>query len=152
MDDTFRIFVHRLKDGHQEKIQESLAPDFLAISEAELAFKTPITIKGSAAVADGMLVLLLDVETEATMPCAICNEDVQVKICLHNFCHTESLENIKGAIFDYRAILREGILLELPYTTECNNGNCPERSVVAKYLSNSSYATNCPMEAQADFD
>jgi hypothetical protein len=28
MDDTFKIFVYRLKDGKSEKIEESLSPDF----------------------------------------------------------------------------------------------------------------------------
>lgn len=135
MDDTFRIFVHRLKDGHQEHIKENLEPEFLDIHEAALSFKTPVFLKGSAEVADEMLVLMLTVETEATMPCAICNKDVQVKISIPHFCYTERLSNIKGSVFDFREVLREEILLHLPFTVECNLGNCPERGALAKYFS-----------------
>jgi uncharacterized metal-binding protein YceD (DUF177 family) len=140
VDDTFKIFVHRLKDGHQEKIVESLSADFLDIHEAGVAFKSPVNLKGSAAVTDDMLVLLLTVETEATLPCAICNQDVQVKISIPDLCHTERLADIKGGVFDYREVLREGILLELPYTAECNDGDCPERADLAKYFTNNSHS------------
>ena len=33
MDDTFKIFVRRLKDGHEEVIQEVLSSDFIDIHE-----------------------------------------------------------------------------------------------------------------------
>jgi len=134
MDDTFKIFVKRLREGHEEKIHESLAPDFLDIHEAELVFKAPVLIHGSATVADQSLVLLLSVETEAIMPCAVCNREVIVKISIPHLCHTEDLSEIKGGIFDYKETLREQILLELPYRAECNGGDCPERASLAKYF------------------
>src|SRR2546430_7224066 len=98
MDDTFKIYVHRLKDGHLEHLAESLSPEFLDIHEAELAFHVPVLVEGTATVTDEMLVLQLHVETEATMPCSICNTTVQVKILMTNFCHIEPLAQIKGAI------------------------------------------------------
>lgn len=134
MDDTFKIFIKRLKDGHEEKIHENLAPDFLDIHEAELGFHAPVSVEGTASVANEALVLMLSVSTEAIMPCAICNGDVQVKISIPHFCYTESVSAIKGAVFDYREPLREQILLELPYRVECNGGDCPERASVAKYF------------------
>jgi uncharacterized metal-binding protein YceD (DUF177 family) len=134
MDDTFKIFLKRLRDGHEEKIHEQLAPDFLDIHEAELSFRTPVSIEGSACVADEVLVLTLSIKTEATMPCAICNCDVQVQISIPHFCYTESLSEIKRGVFDYRQALREQILVELPYRAECNEGDCPERASLAKYF------------------
>lgn len=134
MDDTFKIFVHRLRDGREERIEETLSPDFLDIDEADLVFKEPVNIEGTAAVTDDILVLILSIDTIAALPCAICNTDVKVKISIPHFCYTEKLSDIKGAVFDYQEALREGILLELPYTTECNGGDCPERADLAKYL------------------
>jgi uncharacterized metal-binding protein YceD (DUF177 family) len=134
MDDTFKIFVHRLRDGHQEKIEEILSPEFLDIHEKDLAFNAPVTIEGNATLANDVLVLILAIEAEATMPCAVCNRPCQVKISISNFCHTVNLDCIKSHIFDYKEILREGILLELPYKTECNGGDCPERIGLAKYF------------------
>ena len=68
------------------------------------------------------------------MPCALCNRDAQVKILIPDFCHTEALSEIKNGVFDYQETLREEILLAVPYTAECNNGDCPERAGMAKYL------------------
>ena len=134
MDDTFKIFVKRLRDGHDEAIQEVLDPDFIDIHEADLLFKAPVVLQGNASVADEALVLILSVETEAIMPCAICNRPVPIKISIPHCCHTENLSELKGGIFDYKEVLREQILLEIPYKAECNGGDCPERASLAKYL------------------
>lgn len=135
MDDTFKIFVYRLRDGQQEKITERLSPDFLEVSESSLSFISPVEIKGTATLADDVLVLELAVETEAVMPCAVCNQNTSVKISIPHFCYTESLSDIKGSVFNYKNALREGILLEVPFTAECNGGDCPERADLAQYLS-----------------
>lgn len=134
MEETFKIYVRRLRDGQTEKIAENPPPDFIGINEKELAFKVPVVIQGEASVADDALVLRLHIETEATMPCAICNREVQVKISIRDLCHTEEIAGIKGAVFDYQEVVREAILLELPFTAECNRGDCPERATMAKYF------------------
>lgn len=134
MDDTFKIFVHRLKDGQKEKIDEKLPPDFLDVDGEGLRFPDPISVKGAAEEADGTLILQLEIATEVIVPCAICNEDVVIKIRIPNFYHTEDLADIKGAVFNYREILREAILLEVPFIAECHEGDCPERGSMAKYF------------------
>jgi uncharacterized metal-binding protein YceD (DUF177 family) len=68
------------------------------------------------------------------MPCLICNQDVQVKISIPNLYYTEEVAHIKGSVFDYQEVIREAILLEIPYTVECNNGDCPERAAMAEYF------------------
>lgn len=135
MDDTFKIFVHRLKDGHQENIEEVLSPEFLEIDEPGLAFKIPVQIKGSAATVEETLVLRLFITTEAEIPCAICSSPVPYKLSVPDFCCTESLDNIKNGYFNFKEVLREAILLEVPYAVECKGGNCPERAFLAKYFS-----------------
>ena len=135
MDDTFKIYILRLRDGQSEQIQESLPPDFLVLKEPDVAFNRPVEIRGEANLVDEMFVLTLDVETEATLPCSICNQDVQVKISIKDFCFTEPVNSIKSGIFNYQEILREALLLELPHTAECRGGDCPERETLAKYFS-----------------
>lgn len=136
MDDTFKIYVHRLREGTREKIAEGLDPSFLDIHEADLAFEAPVVIDGTAEVADGTLVLSLSVQTEAQMDCAICSKRCRIDIAIPHFYFTIPLDEIKGAVFDFREMLREAILLELPYRVECDGG-CPERANVAQYLKNS---------------
>lgn len=133
MEETFKIFVHRITEGREEKIQEILSPDFLDVHEKDLDFQAPIKVTGVASVVEEVLVLNLTIETEAIMPCSICNHEVHLKILVPSFYHTEELSNIKGGVFDYQSLLREEILLQIPYTAECNEGDCPERAILAQY-------------------
>lgn len=134
MDDRFNIYIDRLKEGEDKVLNESFFPGFIDIQEAELEFNKPILVKGKAYLTNESLVLNLMIEAEATMPCAICNEDVRVPIVIKDFSHIEEFKNIRGGIFNFKDILREAILLEVPLIAECTNGNCPEREFVAKYL------------------
>ncbi len=137
MSDAFKIFVSRLRDGQKEIIDESFSPTFLEVHEEELAFSVPVEVHGEAELAQDTLVLRLDIVTEATMPCAICNQDVQVKLEIADGCYTVPVAEIKGDVFNLKGILREAILLELPSRAECCQGNCPEREVLSKYFSRS---------------
>lgn len=133
MDDVFNIYIDRLKDGLEQKIDVTAPPDFMNVHESELAFQDPIVIKGKVFLSQSTLVLQLNVSTLATMPCSICNDSTKVKINLPNLTFSEDVENIKSAIFSFKDYIRESILLEVPYTAECND-SCPERANLAKYL------------------
>lgn len=135
MDESFKIYADRLKDGHRETIVEQLPPDFLDVQETGLAFPAPIKIEGEAYLADSSLIIHLEITTEAIMPCAICNQATLVKIHISNFYHAQETSEIKGGVFDLKETLRETILLELPTVVECQNGNCPERKEMMKYCS-----------------
>ncbi|MFZ0566060.1 MAG: hypothetical protein WAM28_07740 [Chlamydiales bacterium] len=146
MSDILDIYVHHLSEGHQEKIEKMLPPDYLGIHEAEAAIRAPVTVIGEMELTDGILILKLAVQTEAIMPCIICNREVQVSISVPTFCHTEEIRNIKKGIFNYKEILREEILLALPSTAECNEGQCPGRAAIAKYFSNNQKKDSHPFE------
>jgi uncharacterized metal-binding protein YceD (DUF177 family) len=132
-DNLFCIYVERLRRGEIEKIDETFAPDFLEISEKELSFTYPVRVSGQVYIAEEMLILHFDIQTVATMPCAICNEPANVSIDVKGFYHAVPLDEIKGAIYDFREILRETILLELPILTECQ-GKCPQRTTLQNYF------------------
>lgn len=133
-DDRFRIFVEQLRNGHTEKINETFNPDFLEINERDLAFTRPVTVQGQVYLAEEMLVLHFDIQTVATLPCAICNGPADFEIAIKGFYHAIPLEEIKGAIYDFREILRETILLEVPILIECRQGKCPQRESLQKYF------------------
>lgn len=133
MDDTFKIFIDQLREGHAQKINESVSPDFLQIHEKDLRFKKNIEITGETYLATDHLVIHLDVQTEAELPCAICNEWAPIKMHLSNLYFSIPLKEVKGAIYDFKSILREEILLEVPQFAECEGG-CPVRENIKKYL------------------
>lgn len=141
----FKIFVDQLKKGHVEKIDESFDPDFMLVQEKDLAFEDPIKVKGEAYTAEGELILHLDLATEATLPCSICNGPAKVPIHVKNFYHNEPLAEIKSGVFSMRDVIRDAILLDTPPFAECHEGHCPERKDIEKYLKK-------PKSPQADSD
>ncbi len=131
---NFVIYIDRLKDGQTYAIDEESPSDFLDISENELSFPSPVMIRGKAYLADDHLVLQLDIRTQFSMPCSICNGTTTLPIEIKNFYHIEPVEEITSHIFDYTELLREDILLQIPTFVECHNGHCPERKDVNTYL------------------
>lgn len=133
MDDTFKIYVEQLRDGHVEKLEESFAPDFLDIHEKELAFKGPVSFHGEAYLANDDLVLHFNASCRYQLPCVICNQPVEQALKVEDYYHSVLLAEVKSGIFNFRDVLREVILLEVPQFAECAGG-CPERKEIAKYL------------------
>lgn len=132
--DPFKIFVDRLREGSTYSIQEEIPPDFMDIHEKELNFYKPIKVSGEASLVDQDLVIRLEAEATAVLLCSICGKPVEKIVKLAPFYHYVPIHEVKGAIFLFDQILREAILLETPQFAECNEGKCPQRTEVARYL------------------
>lgn len=130
----FNIYIERLRDGKVEKFEVTIPPDFLEIHERELSFHHPVLIKGSAYLADSALILQWECETLATLLCSICNENVTSPLRIMSAIYSEELANISSGVFNFKGLLRDSLLLELPLRTECNDGSCSERESLKKYL------------------
>lgn len=148
---TFKILIDRLKGGATEKIEEALAPGFLGADEAELKFRSKVHVKGEIYLTDAHLIVHLKASTKVTMPCAICNKMIETPLNVENFYHTEPIEEIRGAIFDYSEALREALLIELPRTIECN-GSCSAREGLAPYMRSEKRAEQTTYLPFADMD
>lgn len=134
-DDRFKIYVHRLKEGESEVIEEIFDPSFLQVDEKELRFEAPVKVTGQASVSNNNFFLTLAVETQALLPCVICNEPTKVKLVAKQLSHNQMMDELKSGLFHMGEMIREGLLLELPLTTECGEGSCPEREHLSKYFS-----------------
>jgi uncharacterized metal-binding protein YceD (DUF177 family) len=134
MQELFKIWVDRLREGSVQKISGSFSPSFLEIDEKDLQFKVPVEVSGKAYLAETHLVIQLNAKTEASVPCSICNEMMDVELKVENFYEAQAIEEIPGAVFDFSAPLRAALLLKLPQYFECREGNCPERTTLAPYL------------------
>ncbi len=133
MEDEYKIYVDQLRNGREQIIQERLEPDFLDIQEEGLLFNQPVELTGKVYLAESELLLRWNVKTIALISCRICNRKVPVEIHLSNVYHSIPLSDIPGGIFNYKELLRETILLEVPTHVECE-GSCPQRKEYAKYL------------------
>ena len=132
--ENLKIYIDRLKGGQTLKIDETLSSNFLDIHEQDLLFEGPVRLKGEAYLANEHLIIHLNIETTATLPCSVCNDPVHIPIVIKNIYLTESLSKIKGATFDMTDEVRESILLQTPLFTECHQGKCPEREKLKKFL------------------
>lgn len=127
------IYVDRLKDGQEEMFAGELSPNFLG---DDPEFQEKITISGKAYVTGEHLILRLQAQTSAQVPCSICNELVTVPLHIENFYHAEPLADI-SSVFDFTPLVREDLLLQLPQFAECG-GRCPERENLKQILNRSS--------------
>lgn len=134
MDTTFKIFVDQLRNGSTFTIQEDVPADFLDVQEKDLSFKENVKINGEAFVAGDELVIHCTIDTVATIPCSICNQPVHYNVKANECYFAEPLTNIKSAVFDFKEVIREAVLIETPMFAECNNGNCREREFVKQYM------------------
>ena len=132
--DSLKVYIDRLKHGQTLKIEETFPPDFLEIDDDDLVFKDPVHLHGEAYLSNDHLIIHLNIATTAFFPCSICNAPVQIPISLKNVYLTQPLAEIKGAIYDITNEVRESILLQAPLFAECNQGSCPERDNLKKFL------------------
>ncbi len=152
MTDAFKVYIDRLKSGEVQKIEGSFVPSFLELDEDELHFKAPIELRGEAYIAEDHLVIHLHAKTFIEMPCAVCNEMIQVPLTSGNFYHTEPLADIPSALYDFGLAVREALLIELPRTAECNGGKCPARETIAPYMRSEKKGDTTTHFPFADFD
>lgn len=157
MDECFKIHVEQLRDGRSKDISGSYSPEFLDIHEKSLAFLDPVEIHGEVYLVEEMLMMHVDISTLATIPCSICNNPVKVKTAIQGYYHGVPLSEIRGGIYYFHEILRETILLEIPILAECNDGKCPARKEIKKYLkqetsSKSNYGEETGYRPFADLD
>ncbi len=133
--ESLKIYIDRLKDNQTQKIHDTFSPEFLEIEEEDLVFDDPVQLNGEVYIANEHLILHLNIETYAYLPCSICNEAVHTPVVIKNLYLTRPLSEINGAIFDLGDEIRESILLQTPLFIECNQGHCPERENIKKFLS-----------------
>lgn len=143
---AFKILIDRLKGGQVQKIDLHADPEFLGPDEPELKFQTEVEAKGEAYLTDEFLIVHLKASTAVLMPCSVCNEMIKIPLKVDNLTHTEPIEEIRGAIFDFSEALREALLIELPRTVECNGGKCKGRDLMTPFLKSQKERTHLPFK------
>lgn len=134
MSEPFKIYIDRLRGGNAETIDTLLDPSFLDVHEKDLSFSSPVQLKADTYLTDEHLIIHLKASTKAIRPCAICNQPTPTDLVVEDFYHTELIQDIPSAIFDFREVLREALLIELPLIVECNGGKCPERETLRPFM------------------
>ncbi len=129
------VYIDRLRNGHEVLLEEKEAPTFLDIdNDPEIRPSGDVSFSGKAYLAGDWLVIQGSISTQLTMVCAMCNDPFQFPIHIDEWIHEEAIENIKGGIFSYADLVREAILLEVPYIGMCGGTECLRIDEVKKYL------------------
>lgn len=128
-----KIYTEQMKEGKTESFSGKVATAAFLAKEPELTFADELNLSGEAYLAGDHLIIKLQADVSAWIPCAICNEPTETLLTLKDFYHAEPLENISSGIFDFSSVLRDDLLLAIPQFTECQ-GNCPARESIKKYL------------------
>lgn len=134
MKDTLKIFVERIRDGEPEEIQEELLPLFMDIHEEEMRFEHKVALEGTAYVTDDWLILRMHIQTKVQLTCSVCNNKFEFEINIQDFMHEEPLENIRDKVFDILPVVREHLLLAVPFYPQCGITTCLHRKEIEPYL------------------
>lgn len=133
MTDTFKIFLDRLIDGSEQDLDDTISNDQLFVNEDELKFDNTTTVKGKAYLAADHLIIDIYAEVGVKMPCSVCNEFIPFNLKMERQKLTIPTEEIKNKVYNYKDLIKESILLQIPQTIECE-GRCPERPSIEPYL------------------
>ena len=134
MKKVLKIHLERLQEGKKEQFEESISPDVLQLSDDILTFTEPVSISGCAYASEDFLILQFNVHASVTLACSLCNEMMKLPINLHDVIEEISLDEIEGSVYDLAPLIREAILLEIPFYVQCGGDMCKNRKSVEKYL------------------
>lgn len=129
------IYLERLAHEHVEKISEALPPELFQLSESdELQAHDTVAVTAEAYVSDGFLIITYSVSTAFTTRCGFCNESFSLPVQLSHCTVEIPLDEIKHGYFDFSELLRQELLLQVPYYPLCGGEQCNNRAEVEKYL------------------
>lgn len=136
LDQNFIINTDRLRKSKELKVKVNFkaSSDFLRLEESDVDFGETVEVQGEVYIVDDQLIIHFDVLATVVSACRVCNGNAEAEIRIKSLYHAEDLSEIRGPYFDFGAVLREEILLELPRFVECNQGSCPERELIKPYL------------------
>lgn len=147
MKQTLKIYVERLRGGSTEQISEVLDPAFMDIAEKELVFSQKIEVEGDAYLAEDWLIVTLSITAFADLHCAFCNDSFCLPISIKSLIHEEALDTIRDASFDLLPLIRESILLEIPFYPQCGITKCNRRQEIEGYLKDDTKIPQKPHDA-----
>lgn len=129
------IPVDRCLAGDQLLIDEEVDPSFLELSEKdEIATDTPVRICGKVYHAQEWLIVNASITAQLRLPCSTCNEPFHIHIDLPSFSHQEPVDSIQGGFWDMGAVVREAILLEVPFFARCGGSTCTHMEEIQRYF------------------
>ena len=128
------FFLDQLQGGGEIAIDLELDPSFLELQETDEAKAcSSIVVEGPACLVDGFICLSVEATGSFRMACALCNEPFEYKVKVP-IRHQEPTDTMKQGKWNFTEVVREAILLELPFFPQCGGKECLHREEIQKYL------------------
>jgi uncharacterized metal-binding protein YceD (DUF177 family) len=128
------IPIERLRVSGVEFIRDELDPAGLDISDEELVCKGPISIEAEISLVDIWVLVKLSLKATLIIPCAFCNETFVFPIKIEHFQHEEPLEYLSKDVYDLIPLIREVIILEVPFYPQCGGKTCRNRKALEPFM------------------
>lgn len=128
------VYIERLREGKVEWIEEKIDASLLSIEEEGLVCKEPVEVTVEVYFVDTWLIGKISLSAQMTLSCSFCNEPFVLPITIKDEPFEESLEEIRDGVFDLLPLVREALLLEMPFYPQCGQTVCLNRNEVEKYL------------------
>jgi len=133
MKEKLKLYIERIRED-SELIEEELDPSFIDIQEQDIRFEKPISVTGEAYVTDDWLIIRISIKTEGKLVCALCNEPFIFPIDIQDMVENEPLDQVTDGVYDLLPLIRDSILLSMPFYPQCGITECNNRTAIEPYL------------------
>ena len=134
------IYVERLRDGRVLQIDEKIDPKILDITDSDVCFSEPITITGKVYIVEDFLLVQLTICANMQLTCSVCNDLFCYPITISGTTIEMALDEITDAVFDLFPVVRESVLLEIPFYPQCVGASCKNRHTLDCYFTHESFS------------
>ena len=130
------LTLDHLQQDEELPISWTLDPSFLDLAPNDEVQPTrSVVVKGTYSSVGEYVMFEVSMQAFFSLPCALCNERFEYEVCIGKFRHQELAENIKQKKWDIGELLREVLLLELPFFPQCGGKQCLHHEEVQRYFS-----------------
>jgi len=129
------LYLDHLQPDEEMAVSYTIDPAFLDFNpKDEVQPSRPVVVEGTCSLVDDFVILNLLVKAFFSVHCAHCNEQFEYEVCIDHFAHQELLENIEQKKWNLSEIVREAIVLELPFFPQCGGKKCLHIDELRKYF------------------
>jgi uncharacterized metal-binding protein YceD (DUF177 family) len=127
----------RIDGSHSDcevEFEERLPPKFLDLPHGdELSLVSDILVSGKAYRASEWIMIQANVTVSMHLPCSVCNEMCAFSVELMPWKRSVPASSVKDGMIDVSELLREDILLEVPFFVRCHGDTCRNADEFRKY-------------------
>ena len=129
------LSLTHLKPDEEMPVSWTIPSAFLGFSaQDEVQPQGEITAQGTCSLVDDYAVVRLDIRASFSVPCALCNERFDHHVVITSWTHQERVDQLRQMKWDLSDVIREEIVISLPFFPLCGGKECLHVEEIRKYL------------------